>query len=74
MLVLSRKSGQSIRVGDGIVITVKETMGGRVKLAIEAPREVRILRGELNAHDDLTAKHDFFSAEVVVCEQTADAA
>lgn len=61
MLILSRKSGQQILVGDGIVITVNGTQGGRVSLAIEAPRDVRILRGELRRRDaeancDLPAK------------------
>ena len=51
MLILSRKSGQQILVGDGSVITVNGTQGGRVSLAIEAPRDVRILRGELRERD-----------------------
>jgi carbon storage regulator len=74
MLVLSRKPGQSIRVGNGIVITVKATMGGRVKLAIEAPRDVRILRGELEARDDLAAEPDYLTAEVDGQEETVGAA
>ena len=47
MLVLSRKAGERIHIGDNIFIEVRRIAGCRVALAIEAPRDVRILRGEL---------------------------
>jgi carbon storage regulator CsrA len=47
MLVLSRKAGERIHVGDDITVEVRRVAGNRVTLAIEAPRTVRILRGEL---------------------------
>jgi carbon storage regulator len=47
MLVLSRKVGERIHVGDDIVLEVRRIAGNRVTLALEAPRDVRILRGEL---------------------------
>jgi len=47
MLVLSRKTGERINIGDDIVIEVRRVAGNRVTLAMEAPRSVRILRGEL---------------------------
>ncbi len=47
MLVLSRKSGETIAVGDQIQITVLEVRGNQVKLGLAAPREVPIRRGEL---------------------------
>ena len=47
MLVLSRRSKESIVVGDRITVTVVEIRGNRVRLAIEAPKEVRVLRTEL---------------------------
>jgi carbon storage regulator len=47
MLVLSRKIGEKIHVGGDITIEVRRVAGNRVTLAVEAPREVRILRGEL---------------------------
>lgn len=47
MLVLSRKVGEKILIADNVVITVSAIKGGRVKLGIEAPPEVSILRGEL---------------------------
>lgn len=48
MLVLSRKVGEAVCVGPGVTVRVMETRGGRVRLAIEAPAEVRILRAELD--------------------------
>lgn len=47
MLVLSRKVGQEIVIGDNVRITVTKVSGNRVTLGIEAPDHVRILRGEL---------------------------
>jgi len=47
MLVLSRKTGERIHVGNNITIEVRRIAGNRVTLALEAPRDVRILRGEL---------------------------
>lgn len=47
MLVLSRRKMETIRIGDDIVVTVLQTGSGRVKLGIEAPAHMRVLRGEL---------------------------
>ena len=47
MLVLTRKPGQQIMIGDSIVINLVEVQGDNVRLAIEAPREVKIYRGEI---------------------------
>ena len=47
MLVLSRKESQRIRLGDSIVITVVRVTGDKVRLGIEAPREMLVLRDEL---------------------------
>ncbi|QDV85269.1 carbon storage regulator [Planctomycetes bacterium TBK1r] len=48
MLILSRKMGESICLpGTNTTITIHRTSGGRVSLAIDAPREVAIVRGEL---------------------------
>ncbi|MCI0332450.1 MAG: carbon storage regulator [Planctomycetes bacterium] len=49
MLVLSRKVGERIHVGDNIVLEIRRIAGNRVTLALDAPRHVRILRGELEA-------------------------
>lgn len=47
MLALTRRTGQKIRIRDDIVITVAEVRGDTVRLRIEAPRDVRILRDEV---------------------------
>ena len=47
MLVLTRKPGEKIVIGGNITLIVCELEGNKVRLAIEAPRDVRILRGEL---------------------------
>ncbi|MDT8716670.1 carbon storage regulator CsrA [Clostridium sp. 19966] len=47
MLVITRKKGEAILIGDDIEITVIKLDDGSVKLAIDAPRSVSILRKEL---------------------------
>lgn len=47
MLVVSRKIGESICIGNNIELRVSEVRGGRVRLSISAPREVRVRRQEL---------------------------
>lgn len=47
MLVLTRKKNESIVIGDNITITVVEIRGDRVRLAIQAPREVSVHRNEV---------------------------
>ena len=49
MLVLSRKPGESLRIGTDIELTVVEIRGDSVRLAIKAPREIPVWRGELVA-------------------------
>ena len=46
MLVLSRKSQQALRVGDEVVVHVLEVNNKQVKLGIEAPRDVSVMRVE----------------------------
>jgi carbon storage regulator len=47
MLILSRKEKQSFLIGDDIEITLLEISGDKAKIAINAPKEVSILRKEL---------------------------
>ncbi|MEQ3338100.1 carbon storage regulator CsrA [Clostridium butyricum] len=47
MLIITRKKGESIRIGDDIEITISKIDDGSVKIGIEAPRNVNILRKEL---------------------------
>jgi carbon storage regulator CsrA len=52
MLVLTRKIGERIRIGDDITLVVTKMAGNRVTLGIEAPKDVRIVRGELEQFVD----------------------
>ena len=47
MLVLSRKTNDTIKIGDNIEIRILEVKGDTVRIGIEAPKSVDILRGEL---------------------------
>lgn len=47
MLIITRKKGQSFMIGDDIEITISKLEDGSVKLGIEAPKDVTILRKEL---------------------------
>jgi carbon storage regulator len=47
MLILSRKPGEKVVIGNGITLTVVEVQGNRVRLSFDAPEQVRILRAEL---------------------------
>jgi len=48
MLVLTRKLNESLRIGDDIKITVLRVKGNTVRIGIEAPRDVRVVRSELS--------------------------
>jgi carbon storage regulator len=50
MLVLSRKESERIRLGDSIVVTIVRVSGDKVRLGIEAPPDVLVLRDELKPH------------------------
>lgn len=50
MLVLTRKRMETIKIGNDIVVKVIHTGTGSVKLGIEAPAQVRVLRGELQEY------------------------
>jgi carbon storage regulator len=61
MLVLTRKYQEKIRIGDNITITVLRTKGKAVRLGIEAPSDVPVIRGELSfesedSHDEAPAE------------------
>jgi carbon storage regulator len=47
MLVLSRKESQRIRLGDSIVVTIVKISGDKVRVGIDAPADVLVLRDEL---------------------------
>lgn len=68
MLVLTRRVGESIRIGDGITVTLVQMAPGKVRIGIEAPPEMTILREELvqqpAAPLPLPSTAPFFSDEI----------
>jgi carbon storage regulator len=56
MLVLNRKIGESLIIGDNIEIKILEIQDGKIKIGIEAPREVSILRKEV--YDAVKAENE----------------
>lgn len=67
MLVLSRKIGESILIGEDVVVTVRETHGGRIRLAVEAPRNVLVLRKELKG--SRPSREEWGATAVPACEE-----
>lgn len=63
MLILSRKAGEEIILGNDIVIKVTEISKGNVKIGIEAPRETAILRGELRDRIEASNKEAAHSVD-----------
>lgn len=55
MLALTRRVGERIVISDHITITIVDIKGDNVRLAIEAPREVKIYRGEI--YDSIAAEN-----------------
>lgn len=47
MLVLSRRVGERVLIGDSIVVTVVATRGGTIRIGVDAPRSVGVVREEL---------------------------
>ena len=47
MLILTRRSGETILIGDDIEVTVMRVSGNQVRIGITAPEDVHIVRGEL---------------------------
>jgi carbon storage regulator len=60
MLVISRRAGESLIIGDGIEVEILDCSGSQVKLGIRAPREVCVLRKEiyLTGRQNAAASHD----------------
>lgn len=71
MLVLSRKSGEAIRIGDDITLTVVSVKGKRVRIGIEAPSDCRIVRDEVqwDLSNRVTEPTDAVAAEqeLILC-------
>jgi len=63
MLVLTRKHQEQIRIGDNVTLTILKVKGNTVKVGIEAPREVRVVRGELPPKDVSAVSSTIASSE-----------
>lgn len=48
MLILTRKVGQGFSIGDDIMITITEMQGDKVRVGIDAPKHIKVLRSELS--------------------------
>ena len=57
MLVLSRKESEKIMLGDSIVLTIVRVSGDRVRVGIEAPSDILILRKELDPADEQNSEN-----------------
>lgn len=61
MLVLSRKIGERIWIGEDISVTIVRITGGGVRLGIEAPQELPVVREELKQRLDANSKTEIDS-------------
>jgi carbon storage regulator CsrA len=64
VLVLSRKAGQRIQIGPDIAVTVVKLHSGGVRLGIEAPPELAVVRGELVEQMEAEVKAQFDSLKI----------
>jgi carbon storage regulator len=62
MLVLTRKSNQSIMIGDDVEVTVLSVIGEKVRIGIDAPRDIRVFRKEI--YLEIQREHASARAEV----------
>ena len=78
MLVLTRKLQQQVKIGDHITVTILRVKGHTVRIGIEAPRDVRVVRGELppKGQDSPAqpAEATIIEALVTVSDESAQAA
>ena len=58
MLVLSRKESEKIMLGDSVILTIVRVSGDRVRLGIEAPSDMLILRMELDPNEQEMTKKE----------------
>lgn len=56
MLVLSRKIGQRLIIGNNIAVTVNRIAGNRVTIGVEAPADVKVIRSELGGEESRELK------------------
>lgn len=71
MLVLTRKLDETLRIGDDIKVTVLRVKGNTVRIGIEAPKSVRVVRDELERHEAVAA--DISAAEMPTADTASEA-
>jgi carbon storage regulator CsrA len=64
MLVLTRKQQEQIQIGDNVTITILKIKGRAVRLGIEAPRQLKVIRGELPPHPAADAATEVTEADM----------
>ena len=57
MLLLSRRTGETIKIGDNITVTVLSVKGNQVRIGINAPDDVKIMREELTDRKPVAAEN-----------------
>jgi carbon storage regulator len=70
MLVLTRKVGESIVIGEGITVTIVDIKGDTVRVGVDAPREVKVQRSEVL---EQIARETAAAAEAAAAPASADA-
>jgi carbon storage regulator len=72
MLVLTRKSNQSIMIGDDIEVSVLSVMGDKVRIGIQAPQDIPVFRTEiyLEIHRDETERAPASTAPAVATDES----
>ncbi|AFM01829.1 carbon storage regulator CsrA [Desulfitobacterium dehalogenans ATCC 51507] len=68
MLALTRKAGERIVIGDNIVVTVVAIKGDSIRLTVDAPKEIKIYRGEI--YDAIAAENKEAAIPVDLSELT----
>jgi carbon storage regulator len=58
MLILSRRESESVHLGDDIVLTIVRVSGEKVRIGIQAPSHIKVLRNELEVEDTSAIKPD----------------
>ncbi|EHL04621.1 carbon storage regulator CsrA [Desulfitobacterium sp. LBE] len=69
MLALTRKAGERIVIGDNIVVTIVAIKGDSIRLTIDAPKEIKIYRGEI--YDAIAAENKEAAVPMDLTELTA---
>lgn len=72
MLVLTRKQQEKIQIGDDVVITILKVKGNSIRVGIEAPKDVRVVRGELPKSETPQSGTDVADADQSTAAQPSE--